>query len=68
MHLRLRLQIVRSDDEAIQLMEDSEYGLTAAVFSSSEEAALSILRALPIGTGYWCVDVTRKRTSSGRPY
>jgi len=31
----LPIQIVKSDDEAVALMNDSEFGLTAAVFTSS---------------------------------
>jgi len=41
---------VSSDEQAIELMNDSPYGLTAAVFTSDEEAALSIGRRVETGT------------------
>lgn len=41
---------VRDDAEAIQLMNDSNYGLTAAVFSQDEAAAMRIGRQLQTGT------------------
>ena len=37
---------VKNDVEAIELMADTEYGLTAAVYSSNEERAVSILNQL----------------------
>ena len=40
------LQTVRSDGEAAALLNDSEYGLTAAVFSADQDAACAILRRL----------------------
>lgn len=51
------IQKVADDDEALRLMADTEYGLTAAVFSKSEERAKAILQKLDVGTGYWnCCD------------
>jgi len=51
------IQKVSSDEEAFELMADTEYGLTAAVFSSSEERALQLLNNLNVGTAYWnCCD------------
>jgi len=51
------IQKVADDDEALRLMADTEYGLTAAVFSKSEERAKGILEKLDVGTGYWnCCD------------
>ncbi|HRI80022.1 MAG TPA: aldehyde dehydrogenase family protein, partial [Cyclobacteriaceae bacterium] len=44
---------VRSDDEAIQLMNDTEYGLTASVYSSDQKRAENILSSVNSGTGYW---------------
>ena len=41
---------VSGDEQAIELMNDSPYGLTAAVFTSDEEAALSIGRRVETGT------------------
>jgi acyl-CoA reductase-like NAD-dependent aldehyde dehydrogenase len=56
---------VRNDDEAIQLMRDTEYGLTAAVYSNSRERAENILQQVDTGTGYWnCCD----RVSAAVPW
>ncbi|GJL82547.1 MAG: aldehyde dehydrogenase [marine bacterium B5-7] len=44
------VQAVDSDDEAIALMNDSEYGLTASVFTRDEDAALKIGEAVDTGT------------------
>jgi acyl-CoA reductase-like NAD-dependent aldehyde dehydrogenase len=56
---------VRNDDEAIQFMKDTEYGLTASVYSSEQERAENILRQINAGTGYWnCCD----RVSAALPW
>jgi acyl-CoA reductase-like NAD-dependent aldehyde dehydrogenase len=56
---------VGSDDEAIQLMNDTKYGLTAAVYSKSQERAEEILSQTNSGTGYWnCCD----RVSAALPW
>ena len=48
---------VKNDEEAIQLMQDSEYGLTASVYSSKKSRAENILQKINTGTGYWnCCD------------
>ncbi|HRE21463.1 MAG TPA: aldehyde dehydrogenase family protein [Rhabdaerophilum sp.] len=41
---------VASDEEAIRLMNDSQYGLTAAIFTRDEAAAQQIGEALETGT------------------
>ncbi len=41
---------VRSDEEAIALMNDSDYGLTAAVWTADEDAAVAIGDRLKTGT------------------
>ena len=41
---------VSGDEHAIELMNDSPYGLTAAVFTTDEDAALSIGRRVETGT------------------
>jgi acyl-CoA reductase-like NAD-dependent aldehyde dehydrogenase len=41
---------VRSDEEAIRLMNDSPFGLTAAIWTSDHEAALSIGDRVETGT------------------
>ncbi|WP_281613846.1 aldehyde dehydrogenase family protein [Flammeovirga sp. SubArs3] len=51
------IQKVSSDEEAIELMSDTNYGLTAAVFSTSKERADNILSQMNTGTVYWnCCD------------
>ncbi len=51
------IQKVSSDAEAVELMQDTEYGLTSAVFSSSEERAQKVLSQMNTGTVYWnCCD------------
>ena len=51
------IQKVSSDEEALELMADTEYGLTAAVFSNDERRALNLLNELNVGTVYWnCCD------------
>ena len=56
---------VKDDEEAIQLMQDSEYGLTAAVYSADKKRAETILEQINSGTGYWnCCD----RVSAALPW
>lgn len=56
---------VKNDEEAIQLMQDTEYGLTASVYSNSRERAEKILEQINTGTGYWnCCD----RVSAALPW
>ena len=43
---------VRSDDEAVKLMNDSRYGLTAAIWTGDEKAALSIGERVETGTWF----------------
>lgn len=48
---------VKDDEEALSLMQDTEYGLTAAVYSKTWERAQKILSKINAGTGYWnCCD------------
>ncbi len=59
------IQKVKSDEEALQLMNDTEYGLTAAVYSSSKSRAEKLLAQTNSGTGYWnCCD----RVSAALPW
>jgi acyl-CoA reductase-like NAD-dependent aldehyde dehydrogenase len=44
------IQRVHSDEEAVALMNDSEYGLTAAIFSQDVDAALALGDQLDTGT------------------
>ncbi len=56
---------VDNDEEALKMMGDTEYGLTAAVYSSNKERAEGILKKLNVGTGYWnCCD----RVSAAVPW
>jgi acyl-CoA reductase-like NAD-dependent aldehyde dehydrogenase len=56
---------VKDDNEAIALMNDTEYGLTASVYSTNQERAKNILREVNSGTGYWnCCD----RVSAAVPW
>lgn len=56
---------VKNDEEATQLMQDTDYGLTASVYSSNQDRAEKILKQLNAGTGYWnCCD----RVSAALPW
>ncbi|WPC05851.1 aldehyde dehydrogenase family protein [Pseudomonas benzenivorans] len=44
------IQKVRDDEEALALMNDSEFGLTAAIFSRDAEAALALAERVEAGT------------------
>jgi acyl-CoA reductase-like NAD-dependent aldehyde dehydrogenase len=56
---------VKNDAEAIRLMNDTVYGLTAAVYTSDKDRADAILAELNSGTGYWnCCD----RVSAALPW
>ena len=51
------IQRVGSDAEAVSLMNDTDYGLTAAVYSSNRERAVKILGQVSSGSAYWnCCD------------
>jgi acyl-CoA reductase-like NAD-dependent aldehyde dehydrogenase len=43
---------VRSDEEAIQLMNDSQYGLTASIWTGDVDAALTIGEQVETGTWF----------------
>lgn len=64
------IQKVRNDDEAVQLMQDTEYGLTAAVYSDHHETAEKILKQIDSGTVYWncCDRVSANLPWSGRKH
>lgn len=48
---------VEDDDDAIRRMNDTEYGLTAAVYTPDRDRAGRILRRVNAGTAYWnCCD------------
>ncbi|MFT6836273.1 MAG: acyl-CoA reductase-like NAD-dependent aldehyde dehydrogenase [Francisellaceae bacterium] len=51
------IQSVKDDQEAISLMNDTQYGLTAGVFTADKERATGIIKQLDAGNVYWnCCD------------
>ena len=62
------IQRVGGDDEAIALMNDTDYGLTAGVFGSDESRARTILEQVDAGSAYWncCDRVSPRLPWSGR--
>ena len=51
------IQAVADDDAAIDQMNDTEYGLTAGVYTRNEKRAKKILARVSAGTVYWnCCD------------
>jgi len=64
------IQKVKSDAEAVALMADTEYGLTAAVYSASYERAEKVMQQLNTGTVYWncCDRVSATVPWSGRKH
>jgi acyl-CoA reductase-like NAD-dependent aldehyde dehydrogenase len=62
------LMQVRSDAEAVEHMNDTEYGLTAAVYTRDQVRAERILSELDVGSAYWncCDRVSPRLPWSGR--
>ncbi|HET7747673.1 MAG TPA: aldehyde dehydrogenase family protein [Vicinamibacteria bacterium] len=62
------IQEVKDDDEALSLMNDTEYGLTAAVYAKDRDRAQRILERVHAGTAYWncCDRVSPRLPWSGR--
>src|SRR5262245_10436616 len=51
------IQKVRGDDEAVALMNDTRYGLTAGVYTKDEAKARELLAHVNAGSVYWnCCD------------
>jgi len=51
------IQQVRGDDEAVALMNDTRYGLTAGVYTKDEATARALLARVNAGSVYWnCCD------------
>jgi acyl-CoA reductase-like NAD-dependent aldehyde dehydrogenase len=51
------IQKVKSDDEAVRLMNDTRYGLTAGVYTPDEARARRLLAQVNAGSVYWnCCD------------
>lgn len=64
------IQKVKDDAEAIGLMLDTEFGLTAAVYSKSFERAETVMQQMNTGTVYWncCDRVSATLPWSGRKH
>jgi acyl-CoA reductase-like NAD-dependent aldehyde dehydrogenase len=62
------IQRVGSDDAAVEAMNDTEFGLTAAVFGADRRRAETILSRLDVGSAYWncCDRVSPRLPWSGR--
>ncbi|HIK56549.1 MAG TPA: aldehyde dehydrogenase family protein [Synechococcales cyanobacterium M55_K2018_004] len=62
------IQKVSSDEEAIALMADTPYGLTASVYTADRDRAIRILKQMNTGTVYWncCDRVSPRLPWSGR--
>ena len=62
------IQKVQDDEEAVRLMNDTEYGLTAGVYAEDEGRAVQILSRVNAGSVYWncCDRVSPRLPWSGR--
>ncbi|MFD2584642.1 aldehyde dehydrogenase family protein [Pedobacter vanadiisoli] len=61
---------VKDDTEALMMMKDTDYGLTASVYTANQARAEKILAQLDAGSGYWncCDRVSAALPWSGRKY
>jgi acyl-CoA reductase-like NAD-dependent aldehyde dehydrogenase len=64
------VQVVDDDDEALRMMNDTDYGLTAGVFSRDRERAERLLSQVDSGTAYWncCDRVSPRLPWTGRKH
>jgi acyl-CoA reductase-like NAD-dependent aldehyde dehydrogenase len=62
------IQKVKTDAEAVRLMQDTVYGLTAAVYGTDKERAENMMRQMRTGTVYFncCDRVSATLPWSGR--
>jgi acyl-CoA reductase-like NAD-dependent aldehyde dehydrogenase len=62
------IQAVADDAEALRLMNDTDYGLTAGVYTTDEARARAILGQVRAGSAYWncCDRVSPRLPWSGR--
>lgn len=62
------IEAVRDDEDALARMRDTDFGLTASVYSRDQERARSILSRVGVGTAYWncCDRVSPRLPWSGR--
>lgn len=61
---------VESDEQAVELMNDTAYGLTAGVYTRDEARARKILSRVQAGSAYWnvCDRVSPRLPWSGRKH
>jgi acyl-CoA reductase-like NAD-dependent aldehyde dehydrogenase len=59
------IERVRDDDEAARLAADTEYGLTAAIFTPDRDRARRWLARADAGSAYWNVS---DRTTARLPW
>ena len=64
------IQQVTDDEEAVFLMQDTPYGLTASVYCDTQETAEELLAKINTGTVYWncCDRVSATLPWSGRQH
>ena len=64
------IQRVKNDQEALELMNDTEYGLTATVYCTDQKRAEKLLSKINSGTCYWncCDRVSARLPWSGRKH
>ena len=64
------IQTVAGDEQAVALMNDSEYGLTAGVYCQDRERAVRILAGVNAGSVYWncCDRVSPRLPWTGRKH
>jgi len=62
------IQRVADDDEALTRMNDTEYGLTAGVYTRDRDRAERLLTGVHAGSAYWncCDRVSPRLPWSGR--
>jgi acyl-CoA reductase-like NAD-dependent aldehyde dehydrogenase len=62
------IQVVDGDEDAMHAMQDTEYGLTAGVYTPDRARAERILARIDTGTVYWncCDRVSPRLPWSGR--
>jgi acyl-CoA reductase-like NAD-dependent aldehyde dehydrogenase len=62
------IESVAGDDEAVSRMADTDFGLTAGVYTRDEQRARTILGKLDVGSSYWncCDRVSPRLPWSGR--
>jgi acyl-CoA reductase-like NAD-dependent aldehyde dehydrogenase len=64
------IQAVSDDEQAVKLMNDTEYGLTAGVYAADRNRAEAILKRVDAGSVYWncCDRVSPRLPWTGRKH